>query len=372
MNQPAELERWMKHALALAARGRGSVEPNPMVGAVVLDSAGHLVSEGWHQKFGGPHAEVFALEAAGERARGGTLLVTLEPCCHWGKTPPCTDAVLKAGIHRVVAAMSDPFPKVAGGGLTMLRAAGLEVHEGLCEVEARRMNAPYLKLLRTGWPWVHLKWAMTLDGKIATRSGDSKWISGEESRRRVHELRGRVDAILVGRGTLVADDPLLTARPTGPRNATRVVVSASGDLPEQCQLRATAYEHRVLIYTAVGNEDRLAGWRADGAEVVSLPTSDSGLSLDGVLADLGLRRFTNILVEGGAGLLGSFLDANAADEFHVFVAPKLVGSGNALSPVGGRGVAKMPDALELVEYVSEPSGPDVYLHGFAPGSWPSG
>src|ERR1700704_3979319 len=149
------LEPWMRHALALAARGRGFVEPNPCVGAVVLDSAGNLVGEGWHQKFGGPHAEVFALEAAGERARGGTLVVTLEPCCHWGKTPPCTDAVICSGVRRVVAAMADPFPKVAGGGVKILRDAGLEVIVGLCEPEARRLNAPYLKLLRTGRPWVH-------------------------------------------------------------------------------------------------------------------------------------------------------------------------------------------------------------------------
>src|SRR5262245_23696665 len=220
----------MRHALALAEKGRGFVEPNPMVGAVVLDPAGQLAGEGWHQKFGGPHAEVFALAAAGDRARGGTLVVTLEPCCHWGKTPPCTDAVLKAGVRRVVAAMADPFPKVAGGGLQILCGAGLEVHVGLCAPEAKRLNAAYLKLLRTGRPWVRLKWAMTLDGKIATRAGDSKWISGDESRRKVHELRGLVDAIIVGRGTVTADDPRLTARPPGPRVPARVVVSASGEL----------------------------------------------------------------------------------------------------------------------------------------------
>jgi diaminohydroxyphosphoribosylaminopyrimidine deaminase/5-amino-6-(5-phosphoribosylamino)uracil reductase len=351
-------ERWVRHALALAERGRGFVEPNPMVGAVVLDAAGQLAGEGWHQQFGGPHAEVFALAAAGERARGGTLVVTLEPCCHHGKTPPCTDAVLKAGIARVVAAMSDPFPKVAGGGLTILRSAGLDVSVGLCEPEAVALNAPYLKLLRTGRPWVHAKWAMTLDGKIATRTGDSKWISGEESRRRVHELRGRMDAILVGRGTVVADDPLLTARPSGPRVAARVVVSASGELPERCQLRATAREVPVIIYTA--NAGKLAGWSADGAEVVSF----ASLSLDAVLADLGRRRFPNVLIEGGAGLLGSALDANAADEFHVFIAPKLIGGTAAPSPVGGTGAA-MADALGLDRVSFEPSGEDVYVHGFA-------
>lgn len=357
-----DLERWMRHALALAAKGRGFVEPNPMVGAVVLDSANQLVGEGWHQNFGGPHAEVFALAGAADRARGGTLVVTLEPCCHHGKTPPCTDAVLKAGIARVVVATADPFPPVAGGGLAILRAAGVEVHVGMCEADAVALNAPYLKLLRTGRPWVHAKWAMTLDGKIATRTGDSKWISGPESRRRVHDLRSRVDAILVGRGTVVADDPLLTARPAGARVAARVVLSASGALPERCQLRATARDVPVIVYTA--NADRLVGWAADGADVVAL--GDDAVSLDAVLADLGRRRFTNVLVEGGAGLLGSVLDANAADEFHVFVAPKLIGGTGAASPVGGSGFTQMADALALERVTSEASGADVYVHGFAP------
>jgi diaminohydroxyphosphoribosylaminopyrimidine deaminase/5-amino-6-(5-phosphoribosylamino)uracil reductase len=355
-----DFEPWMRHALTLAARGRGFVEPNPMVGAVVLDAGGKLAGEGWHQKYGGPHAEVYALAAAGEKARGGTLVVMLEPCCHWGKTPPCTDAVLKAGVRRVVIAMADPFPKVAGGGLKILREAGLEVHVGLCEAEAKRLNAAYLKLIRTGRPWVHAKWAMTLDGKIATRTGDSRWISGEESRRRVHELRGKVDAIIVGRGTVVADDPLLTARPPGPRVPVRMVVSASGDLPEKCRLRATARESPVVVFTTAGNEAKLAGWRADGAEVVTLA------SVPAILDDLGRRRFTHVLVEGGAGLLGSFLDANAVDEFHVFVAPKLIG-GAGPSPVAGNGAARMADAPRLAAFTSEPSGEDVYLHGYAPG-----
>lgn len=370
MTTPDTLQTAMLRALELAARGRGFVEPNPLVGAVVLDASGNRVGEGWHQRYGGPHAEVFALEAAGEKARGGTLLVTLEPCCHWGKTPPCTEAVLRSGVRRVIAALTDPFPQVAGGGLRLLRQAGLEVHVGLCEAEARRLNAPYLKLLGTGRPWVHAKWAMTLDGRIATRTGDSQWVSGEESRRRVHELRGRVDAVLVGRGTVVADDPLLTARPPGPRVAARVVVTASGDLPDRCRLRATAREVPVLVFTATGNEGKLAGWAADGAEVVTLPRSDAGLSLDAVLADLGRRRFTHVLVEGGAGLLGSLLDQAAADEFHVFVAPKLVGGDKALSPVAGAGVSEMSRALRLTDFTAEPSGDDIYLHGFAPGSLP--
>jgi diaminohydroxyphosphoribosylaminopyrimidine deaminase/5-amino-6-(5-phosphoribosylamino)uracil reductase len=355
-----DLERWMRHALALAARGRGFVEPNPMVGAVVLDTSGELVGEGWHQKFGGPHAEVFALAAAGARARGGTLVVTLEPCCHHGKTPPCTDAVLRAGVARVVAATADPFPRVAGGGLAILRGAGVEVEVGLCAADACELNAPYLKLLRTGRPWVHAKWAMTLDGKIATRTGDSKWISGAESRRRVHELRGRMDAIVVGRVTVVADDPLLTARPAGARVAARVVVSASGELPERCQLRTTARDVPVIVYTATPT--KLGGWAADGAEVVAFGAAAP--TFDAVLADLGRRRFTNVLLEGGAGLLGSAFDERAADECHVFVAPKLVGGAGAPGPAGGRGVPRMADALGLERVEVERSGEDVYVHGF--------
>src|SRR5262245_52366593 len=195
-------ESWMRRALELADRGRGHVEPNPLVGAVVVRDD-RMVGEGWHQRYGEPHAEVNALAAAGEAVNGATLYVTLEPCCHHGKTPPCTDAILRCGIRRVVAAMLDPFPQVASKGVATLRTAGIEVEVGLCEPEARRLNVPYLKLLHTGRPYIHAKWAMTLDGKIATRTGDSKWISNEASRRRTHELRGRMDAILVGIGTVL-------------------------------------------------------------------------------------------------------------------------------------------------------------------------
>src|SRR6516165_11597427 len=222
---------FMARALELAERGRGYVEPNPLVGAVVVRD-GKIIGEGWHQHYGEAHAEVYALAAAGEPAQGATLYVSLEPCCHHGKTPPCTDAVLRAGIRRVVAAMPDPFPAVAGKGAEQLRQAGVPVEFGVGETEARRLNAPYLKLLATGWPWVHAKWAMSLDGKIATRSGDSRWISNETSRRRVHELRGRMDAIIAGIGTVLADNPQLTARPPGPRTPARIVLDSQGRIPD--------------------------------------------------------------------------------------------------------------------------------------------
>ena len=215
--QQHDLDCWhMRRALDLAARGQGAVEPNPMVGCVIAQGA-EIIGEGWHRQFGADHAEVEALRMAGDRAAGATLYVTLEPCCHHGKTPPCTRAVLAAGVRRVVVAAGDPFPQVQGGGIAELRAAGLDVELGLLETDSRRLNAPYLKLVESGRPWIIAKWAMTLDGKIAARGGQSRWISNPQSREVVHKLRGRVDAVLVGRGTAVRDDPLLTARPPGPR-----------------------------------------------------------------------------------------------------------------------------------------------------------
>jgi diaminohydroxyphosphoribosylaminopyrimidine deaminase/5-amino-6-(5-phosphoribosylamino)uracil reductase len=346
---------WMAHALALAERGRGHVEPNPLVGAVVVRD-GRAVGEAWHRRYGEAHAEVNALAAAGEAARGATLYVTLEPCCHFGKTPPCTDAVIRAGVARVFAAMSDPFPQVAGKGAELLRRAGIAVAVGLCETQARRLNAPYLKLLAKGRPYVHAKWAMTLDGKIATRTSDSKWISNEASRRRVHELRGRMDAIVVGIGTVLADDPLLTARPPGPRTPVRVALDHRGRTPASSQLAQTARETPTWIVTAGESAPALA---ALGCEV--LPFPDVAALLD----EMGRRRLTNVLVEGGAGVLGSFLEAREIDEVHVFIAPRLAGGAGARTPIGGRGVEKMAEALALAEWQVEliEEG-DVYLHGW--------
>jgi diaminohydroxyphosphoribosylaminopyrimidine deaminase/5-amino-6-(5-phosphoribosylamino)uracil reductase len=354
-------ERWMRRALELAEQGRGHVEPNPLVGAVVVRD-GRAVGEGWHRRYGGPHAEVDALEAAGERARGSTLYVTLEPCCHHGKTPPCTDAVLKAEVTRVVAAMPDPFPAVSGKGVGLLRERGIEVAVGLCEDQARRLNAPYRKLLGRGRPWVHAKWAMTLDGKIATRAGDSRWISNRESRRFVHELRGRVDAVLVGIGTALADDPLLTARPPGPRTACRVVLDSRGRLPATSRLAETARETPTLVVT--GSETSgVQPLRERGCEVLALPGSAGRPDVGALLDELGRRRMTNVLVEGGAGVLGSFLDAGEVDEVHVYIAPRLAGGASALGPVGGLGVEKIAEAVRLAEWTVEDVAGDLYVHG---------
>ena len=357
-------EIWMCRALELAKRGRGYVEPNPLVGAVIVRD-GQLVGEGWHQRYGEAHAEVHALAVADEAARGATLYVTLEPCCHHGKTPPCTDAVLRAGISRVVAAMRDPFPAVAGKGAEQLRQAGVSVEFGVGEAEARKLNAPYLKLLATGRPWVHAKWAMTLDGKIATRSGNSRWISNEASRRRVHELRGRMDAIIAGIGTVLADNPQLTARPPGPRTPTRVILDSQGRIHDDAIVIQTARATPTLIAgTDRMPEAKRAALRSQGCEVVILPSVDARVSIEALLEELGRRRFMNVLVEGGSGAFGGFLDCGAVDEFHVFIAPRLAGGAAAISAVGGLGVGRMAEALRLAEWTHEGMEGDLYVHGW--------
>jgi diaminohydroxyphosphoribosylaminopyrimidine deaminase/5-amino-6-(5-phosphoribosylamino)uracil reductase len=353
--------RWMQRALELAERGRGYVEPNPLVGAVAVRD-GELVGEGWHQRFGESHAEVNALAAAGEAARGATLFVTLEPCCHHGKTPPCTDAVVRAGVRRVVAAMTDPFPEVAGKGVAILRAAGVDVAVGIEEKPARRLNAPYLKLLTTGRPYVHAKWAMTLDGKIATRTGDSRWISSEASRRRVQELRGRMDGIVVGIGTVLSDDPLLTARPPGPRTPTRIVLDGKGRLPADSQLARTAREIPTLIISTAQGE---ASLRRLGCEVLCVAIDDRRPSVATILEELGRRKMTNILVEGGSEVLGAFLDGSAFDEIHVFIAPMLIGGGEAVTAISGLGGERIADSFRLAEWKTESLDGDLYIHGWS-------
>ncbi|MFO0937951.1 MAG: bifunctional diaminohydroxyphosphoribosylaminopyrimidine deaminase/5-amino-6-(5-phosphoribosylamino)uracil reductase RibD [Gemmataceae bacterium] len=357
MDAAIDYSHHMRRALALARQGQGSVEPNPMVGAVVLNADSVVVGEGYHERFGGPHAEVHALARAGDAAVGGTLIVTLEPCCHFGKTPPCSDAVIRAGVRRVVVGMADPFPKVAGGGIAALTAAGIEVVSGVCQSECERLNAPYLKLLRSGRPWVIQKWAMSLDGKIATRTRDSKWISSIASRKWVHDLRGRVDAVIVGAQTVRSDDPLLTARPPGPRVPTRVVVTSSGNLPGECQLLRTARESPLLIASNQANAAALEPWKDAGAEVLAIA------KLDDLFAELGQRRMTNVLVEGGAKLHGSIRDAGLADELVAFVAPIIVGGESAAGPVAGDGAETIADSLKLKDVEVTTIGGDVMVRG---------
>jgi len=360
----SNLDTWhMTHALQLAAGGQGHVEPNPLVGCTITRGA-EIIGLGWHRRFGGPHAEVEALALAGSRARGATMYVTLEPCCHQGKTPPCTQAVIDAGVARVVVALEDPFAEVAGRGSAELRSAGIAVEVGILADEARRQNAPYLKLLATGRPWVTAKWAMTLDGKIATATGDSQWISGEPSRTVAHQLRGRMDAILVGSRTARLDDPLLTARPPGARVATRIVADSKAILSSSSRLLNTANQVPVLI--AAGPEaaaDDVQRLQSAGCEVWVSPLDAPLERLAALLDELGRRRMTHLLVEGGGTMLGAMFDIGAVDEVHVFVAPKIVGGSAAAGPVAGGGIAAIADALMLIDTHVEQLGEDMHLSG---------
>jgi diaminohydroxyphosphoribosylaminopyrimidine deaminase / 5-amino-6-(5-phosphoribosylamino)uracil reductase len=332
-----------------------------MVGCVIARGA-EIIGEGWHRRFGQAHAEIEALQIAGERAAGATLYVTLEPCCHHGKTPPCTKAVSASGVARVVIAMRDPFPKVQGGGIAELQAAGLSVDVGLLEADAARLNAPYLKLVTTGRPWIIAKWAMTLDGKIATHTGESRWISNPQSREVVHELRGRVDAVVVGRGTVLQDDPLLTARPSGLRTAVRIVLDTKALLDNSSQLVRTANEWPLLV--AAGQESLPADrsrLQDAGCEVFVCEGETQAERLGALLAELGRRRLTNVLVEGGGRVLGCLLDRREIDEVHVFIAPKLIGGASAATAVAGRGMAEMTEALRLESPHVRQLGDDAYI-----------
>ncbi len=346
----------MRRALELGRRGAGHVEPNPQVGAVVVAADGTIVGTGWHAAFGGPHAEAVALAAAGSAARGGTLYVSLEPCCHHGKTPPCTAAIIAAGVTRVVVAAGDPFPEVAGRGLAALRAAGLVVETGLLADEARRLTAPFRKLVETGMPWVIAKWAMSLDGRLAAGPGGDRWISSAGSRALAHALRGRCDAIAVGIGTVLADDPLLTARPAGPRRPLRIVLDSTARLPLESALVRTARDAAVLVAAGpAACADRVAALRAAGCEVWQGNSRGHGERLRELLVELGRRRLTNLLVEGGAEVLRTLFSADAADEIQAFVAPRVIGGDDTLPT--------LPTVPACdVEEVSLPDG-DILLRG---------
>ena len=356
----------MRRALELAGRGVGRVEPNPPVGAVVTAADGRVLGEGWHARFGGPHAEIGALEAAGAAARGATLFVTLEPCCHHGKTPPCTDAIRAAGIARVVAAAGDPFPAVGGGGFAALRAAGLRVETGLLEAEALRLTAAFRTLVTAGRPWVIAKWAMSLDGRAAAPPGADRWISSAASREIVHDLRGRIDAIAVGIGTVLADDPLLTARPAGAaplRQPLRVVLDSRARLPLGSRLVRSAREAPVLV--AVGPaapEERCAALAAAGCEVWRTDAPGAAGRLAALLRELGGRRHTHLLVEGGPSVFRTLFAADLADEIWAFVAPSIF-AGPPAGPVLAGPLPVIPAAppfdVEEVRHV----GGDLFVQG---------
>jgi diaminohydroxyphosphoribosylaminopyrimidine deaminase/5-amino-6-(5-phosphoribosylamino)uracil reductase len=357
--------KYMRRALALAGRGGGFVHPNPLVGAVVVKE-GRVVGEGWHERHGEAHAERNALRACAGETAGATLYVTLEPCCHQGKTPPCTGAIIASGVTRVVVALEDPNPLVAGKGIELLRAAGIAVEVGLEASAAREQNRVFLKYITTRRPWVILKTAMTLDGKIATRSGDSRWITGEEAREMVHELRSACMAVVAGIGTVLADDPMLNARPAGRAacQPARVVVDSSARLPLESRLAQTAREFPTIVMHLPGAPAaRLEALRAAGVETRACGERDGRVEIDDMCRRLGESGIDSLLLEGGGELNHAFLAARQVDEVIAFVAPRIFGGATARTPVGGPGVERASEAIELLSLETGMAGRDVVIRG---------
>jgi diaminohydroxyphosphoribosylaminopyrimidine deaminase/5-amino-6-(5-phosphoribosylamino)uracil reductase len=342
-------DRFMRRAIELAERGRGLTSPNPMVGAVIVAPGGEVVGEGFHERAGAAHAEVEALRAAGARARGGTMYVTLEPCSHHGRTPPCASAVVAAGIVRVVAAIGDPNPLVSGQGFAELRRAGIEVVTGVGASEAERQNRVFLTAMRERRPHVVLKAGMTLDGKIADLHGASRWITGGPSRARVHLLRSESDAIVVGIGTVLRDDPELTVRlgRPWPREPFRVVLDTKARTPRTARIiRAGSPSRALIVVGSDAPEDRARELAGTGATVVRCRTRDGRLDLGAVLDDLFAREVRGVLVEGGGEIHAAFLDTNLVDRVAIYVAPLLVGGRGATPAVGGVG-RELKNAVRL-------------------------
>ena len=361
--QQKEIDRqYMARALELAERGAGRVSPNPMVGCVIVKD-GRIIGEGYHEVCGGPHAERQALAACTCDPAGATLYVTLEPCCHWGRTPPCTEAILERRIGRVVAGCLDPNPKVAGQGLAQLRAAGVSVTENVCADACRRLNRVFFHYIETKTPYGVLKYAMTLDGKLAAATGDSRWVTGEEARAHVHRTRARLSAILVGVGTVLADDPLLTCRIGGGRNPVRIVCDSHLRIPDDCALIASARQVPTLI-ACTEKTAAADALEAAGAEIlVCAPDGQGRVDLKDLFRRLGAREIDSVLIEGGAALHEAALRAGVVQAVQAYIAPKLIGGAAAKSPVGGQGLARMADAWTLREVQMTRLGDDFLVEG---------
>ena len=360
----------MQRALALSKEAAGKVSPNPAVGAVVV-ADGQVVGEGFTQPPGGAHAEIVALESAGGAARGATVYVTLEPCSHHGRTPPCADALLAAGVSRVVFAIEDPDPRVGGQGRSVLEAAGAEVEQGDGEDEASQTLEAYIKQRRTGLPFVVVKYAASLDGRIAASSGDSRWVSGPETLKWAHANRPAMDAMLVGSSTVLVDNPQLTARPEGvaePRQPLRVVLDSSGRISSEA--RVLAGPGRRLVATT---EKSAATWRqkieSSGAEVLVLPAGQSGhVSLQALMPELAARDVLTLLVEGGGVVIGSFFDQRLVDKVTIILAPIVIGAASAPAPVAGVGALRMAGAVRLRDLTIDRLGDDILVTGYP--IWP--
>lgn len=361
---PDTIETYMSRSLELARQGEGRTAPNPPVGAVIVRDD-KVIGEGFHPRAGEPHAEIFALQLADELAQGSDLYVTLEPCSHQGKTGPCADAVISAGIKRVFVGVQDPNPQVAGRGIERLRAAGIDVVCGVLENECRRLIAPFTRHILSGMPYTIYKTAMTLDGKTATATGDSKWISGESSRQEVHRLRNRVEAIMVGVETVLHDDPLLTTRlPDGGRDPLRVVVDSNLRMPETAAMLQQKSSARTLIATtSAADEDARQRLEAAGAEVLILPDDEGHVSLPELWRELGRRNVQTLLLEGGATLAGAALRADLIDQMMVFVASKLIGGSGDYGIFRGEGCSVLGDAVKLEDIRLERFDNDILICG---------
>jgi diaminohydroxyphosphoribosylaminopyrimidine deaminase/5-amino-6-(5-phosphoribosylamino)uracil reductase len=353
----------MKRALRLAEGGRGRTSPNPVVGAVLV-KRGKVVGEGYHAKIGEAHAEIVALRQAGETARGAVLYINLEPCTHYGRTPPCVPQIIKASVKRVVIGMGDPNPVVNGKGIEALRKSGLDVKVGVLEKECRRLNEAFCKYILKKEPFVVLKVAATLDGKIATRNGDSKWISGEASRRFVHKLRDQVDGVLVGIGTVLRDDPFLTTRMSEEREPYRIVLDSRLKVPEEAKVFEHSPSKVILATTESAPQDKIERLEKRGVRVLIIDSKEGKVDLRSCLRKLGEIGMMNLLVEGGSEVNGSFLDEGLIDKFLLFLSPKLIGDPQALGIFGGRGVSTLKEAVVLKEIKTKGIGEDIFVEGY--------
>jgi diaminohydroxyphosphoribosylaminopyrimidine deaminase/5-amino-6-(5-phosphoribosylamino)uracil reductase len=356
-------EHWMRKALRLAEKGRGRTSPNPLVGAILVKN-GKIVGEGYHARAGEAHAEIIALQRGREHAKGATLYINLEPCTHYGKTPPCAPQVIEAGVKSVVIGMEDPNPLVRGKGIETLKKAGLNVHAGILERECRTLNEAFCKYIMAKEPFVILKVAATLDGKIATREGDSKWISGESSRRFVHKLRDEVDGVLVGVGTVLRDDPLLTARIKGGRDPYRIVLDSRLEIPEEAKVVGDFPTRVIIVATESAPKDKRERLERRGVRVLTLQSKEGRIDLKSCLSKLGEIGMMSLMVEGGNRVNGSFLDEGLIDKLLLFLSPKLIGDPEAPGIFGGRGVSRLQEAIPLKEMKARKIGRDILVEGY--------
>ena len=358
-------EDYMRQALMLARYAEGRTSPNPLVGAVIVKE-GRIVGQGWHKKAGTPHAEIHALAQAGSAAKGATIYVTLEPCSHYGRTPPCSKALIEAGVGRVVIAMKDPNPLVAGRGIQMLRDAGIEVIDGILEEEAIELNEVFLKWIMSKQPFIILKTAMTLDGKIATCTGNSQWITNEKSRERVHKMRDLYDGILVGIGTVLADNPSLTTRLAGIKgeNPIRIIVDSKAGTPLTAQVVTDHAAQTIIAVTQEAPSSQVEALRQSGIEVLVVNDGPQ-VDLKILFRKLGERAISSIFVEGGATINYSLIAEHLVDKIHVFIAPKLVGGKDAVTAFEGKGIENLQDAFLLNKIQTELIDGDILISGYA-------